>query len=158
MLPAFVSTQDFDFHAQEINGHLQIRLCETRHAHRVLFGGDNHGKVAAETAIDEADQFSFGVVMMINVAFRQIYMRTQFGKRALKTFRGSNRAERTDERVAQSLKRQLLTGKHILQVKRFMRTFDNFCRSIVTPDTSHQLEISVSGILGNKDVAGTAKI
>src|SRR5262249_54937478 len=85
-------------------------------------------------------------------------MRAEFGKRALKTFRSSNRAQRTNERVAQGLKRQLFAGKDILQVKRFVRTFDNFRGAIVTPDTSHQFEISVAGILGNKDIAGAAQI
>src|SRR6478672_11033039 len=96
--------------------------------------------------------------MMIDVAFREIDVRAEFGKRALKTFRGCDRAKRTDERVAQNLERQLFAGKNILQVKRFVRALDNFGGPIVTPDPSHQLEISIAGSLGNKDVAGAAKI
>ena len=102
MFPAFVPAQDFDFHPQKINRHFQIRLGQTRHAHRVFFGGDDHRQVTADTTVDEADQFRFGVVMMIDVAFREIDVRAEFGKRALKTFRRSNRAQRTDERIAQT--------------------------------------------------------
>src|SRR5215472_17312353 len=111
MFPAFVPAYDFDFHPQEINWHFQIRLCETRHAHRVFFGRDDHREVSADTTVDEADQFRFGVVMVIDVALRQIDMRAELRKRDLKTFWGSNRTQRTDEHVAQSLKRQLFTRK-----------------------------------------------
>src|SRR5205823_12887262 len=96
--------------------------------------------------------------MMIDVALRQINVRTKFGKRALKTLRSSNCAQRTNERVAQSLKRQLFGRKNILQVKRFARAFDHFGSAIVTPDSSHQLEIRVARILGNRDVAGAPQI
>jgi len=37
-----------------------------------------------DTTVDEADQFRFGVVMMIDVALRQIDVRAEFGKGALK--------------------------------------------------------------------------
>src|SRR5215831_9642286 len=96
--------------------------------------------------------------MMIDVTLCQINVRPEVGKSGLETFRSSNRAQRTDERVAQSLKRQLFAGKNILQIKRFVSAFDNFRGAIITPDTSHQLEIRVAGILGNKDIAGAAQI
>jgi hypothetical protein len=96
--------------------------------------------------------------MMIDVALRQVDVRTELGKRAFKTFRGCDRAQRTDERVAQRLKRQLFARKHILKIKRFVCAFDHFSGAIVTPDASHQLEIRLAGILSNKDVAGAAKI
>ena len=134
MFPAFVPTQDFDFHPQKINRNFQIRVGQTRHAHRVFFGRDNHRQVAADTTVNEADQFRFGVIMMIDVAFREIDVRAEFGKRALKTFRGSDPAKRTDERVAQSLERQLFASENILQIKRFVRALDNFRGAIVTPD------------------------
>src|SRR5437773_11274746 len=43
-------------------------------------------------------------------------------------------------------------------MKRFMRAFDDFRGAIVTPDASHQIEVGLAGVLGNKDVAGAAKI
>src|SRR5262249_4614426 len=95
--------------------------------------------------------------MMIDVTLCQINVRPEVGKSGLETFRSSNRAQRTDERIAQSLKRQLFTGKNILQIKRFVRTFDDFGGAIITTDASHQLEIGLAGIFGNKDVAGAAK-
>jgi len=103
MFPAFVPAQDVDFHPQKINRHFQVRLGQARHAHRVFFGCDDHRQVTADTTVDEADQFRFGVVMMIDVALREIYTRAEFGKRTLKTFRGCDRAQLADERVAQSL-------------------------------------------------------
>jgi hypothetical protein len=96
--------------------------------------------------------------MMIDVALRQVDVRAELGERALETFRGCDRTQRTDERVAQSLKRQLFARKHILEVKRFVRAFDHFRGAIVTPDASHQLEIRLAGILGNKDITGAAQI
>ena len=96
--------------------------------------------------------------MMIDVALCEIHVRAEFGKRALETFRGGNRAQRTDERVAQRLQRQLFARKNILKIKRFVRAFDNFRGAIVTPDPSHQLEIRLAGVFRNKNVAGAAKI
>src|SRR5215468_7519926 len=96
--------------------------------------------------------------MMIDVALCKIDVRAEFVERVLETFRRRNRAQRTDEGVAQRLKGQLFARKHILEVKRFVRAFDNFGGAIVTPDASHQLEIGFAGILGNKNVAGAAKI
>src|SRR5919197_2506559 len=96
--------------------------------------------------------------MMIDVALSEIDVRTKLGKRALKTFGGSNRAQRTDERVAQDLERQLFARKNVLQVKRFVRAFDNFRGAIVTTDASHQFEIRFPGIFRNEDVAGAAQV
>ena len=96
--------------------------------------------------------------MMIDVALCEIHVRAEFGKRALKTFRGSNRAQRTDERVAQRLQRQLFARKNILKIKRFVRALDNFCGAIVTPDPSHQLEVRLAGVFRNENVAGAAQI
>src|SRR4029078_12715764 len=130
---------------------------QTWHAHRVFFGRHYHRQVSANTTVDEADQLRFSEVMMIDVALRQIDMRAEVSKCALKTFGGCNRAERTDERVAQSLERQLFAGKNILKIKRFVRAFDNFRSSIVTANPSHQLEIRFAGIFRNKNIAGAAK-
>ena len=96
--------------------------------------------------------------MMIDVALCEIHVRAKLGERTLKTFRRSDRAQRTDERVAQRLQRQLFARKNILKIKRFVRAFDNFSGAIVTPDAPHQLEIRLAGILGNKDVASAAKV
>src|SRR6185369_926032 len=96
--------------------------------------------------------------MMIDVAFPQIDMRAELGECTLKAFRGSDRAQGTDEGVAQRFKRQWFTRKHILKIKRFVRALDHLRSPIVTADASHQLEIRLAGILGNKDVAGASQI
>src|SRR5207247_4207036 len=121
-------------------------------------GGDDHREIAADTAISEADQLGLGVVMMIDVALCEIHVRAKLGERALKTFRGSDRAQRTNERVAQRLQRQLFARKNILKIKRFVRALDNFSGALVTPDPSHQLEIRLAGVCRNENVAGAAQI
>src|SRR5260370_33800794 len=84
MFPAFVPAQDFDFHPQKINRHFQFRVWQTRHAHRVLFGCDDHRQVTADATVDEAAQLGLGVVMMIDVALRPIDVCAELCKLALK--------------------------------------------------------------------------
>src|SRR6185369_8355149 len=96
--------------------------------------------------------------MMIDVAFPQIDMRAELGKCTLKAFRGSDRAQGTDEGVAQRFKRQLFTRKHILKIKRFVRALDHLRSPIVTADASHQLEIWLTGVFRDENVAGAPQI
>src|SRR5437899_2616543 len=67
MLPGLASGQDLDFDAHEINRHFQFRFRQTRHADRVFLRRDNHGQVAPDAAIDEAADFAFSEVMVIDV-------------------------------------------------------------------------------------------
>jgi len=129
-----------------------------RHPYRVFLCGHNHRQVAADTALDKADQFRLGVIVMIDVALREIDVRPEFLQSILEACGSRNRADRSDKRVPQSIERQSLAGTNILEIKRFMCAFDNFRPAIVTPDASYQIEVGLACILCNKDVAGAAKI
>ena len=78
MAPTFVAAQNFDFHAQKINRYFYFRFLETRHAHRVFLGGDNHFQIPPEAALDEAVQFRFGITMVVDVSFRKIDAGAEF--------------------------------------------------------------------------------
>src|SRR5438094_9316425 len=95
---------------------------------------------------------------MIDVALGEIDMRPEFVQRSFEAFGGRDRAERADEGVLQSGKRQLFARKSILQMERFMRAFDDFRGTIVTADAFHETRIRFAGILCDKDVAGAAEI
>src|SRR5215813_5797395 len=96
--------------------------------------------------------------MMIDVLLCEIDVRAQFAEGGFEAFRRSNRAQRTNENVAQSLERQLFARKNILKIEGLVRAFDYLGGAIVTPNASHQLEIGFACVFGNKNVAGAAKI
>src|SRR4029077_5330841 len=100
-------------------------------------GSHNHRQVAADTTPDKADEFRLGVIMVIDVALREIDTRPEFLQRMLEAFGRCDCAERTDERVLQSLERQLFASENILKMERFMGAFDNFRGTIVTADAFH---------------------
>src|SRR5437764_734730 len=85
-------------------------------------------------------------------------MRAKFLQRFFEALRRRDRAERTNERVVQSVERQSFAGKNILQMERFMRAFDDFGGAIVAPNARHQIEIRLTGIFCDKDVAGATEI
>src|ERR1700752_1577696 len=95
---------------------------------------------------------------MIDVAFREIDMRSEFLQSVLEACGRRDRAKRADKRVLQSFQRQSFARKNILDIKRFMGAFDDFSGAIVTADASHQIEIRLAGVLCNKDIAGAAEI
>src|SRR3954447_10680410 len=96
--------------------------------------------------------------MMIDVALRQIDVGAKFLQRSLEAFRRGNRTERTHERAAQGVKRELFPAKNVLKIKRLMRAFDYLGCPIIAPDTSHQFEIGLAGVLRNENVAGATEI
>ena len=67
MLPGFVSTQDFNFHAQEINGH--FRIAYERETHGILFRGHHHRKISANAAPDKSSELLFVIAVMIQITF-----------------------------------------------------------------------------------------
>src|SRR5947199_10380367 len=85
-------------------------------------------------------------------------MRAQFLQRFFEALRRRDRAERSNERGVQSVARQSFAGKNMLQVERFMRAFDDFGGAVVAPDAPHQLEIRLTGMFCDKDVARATEI
>jgi len=73
--------------------------------HRIFLRGHDHRQIATDTTLDKAVQFRLGVIMMIDVALGEIDMRPEFLQRVLEAFGCRDRAERTDERVLQSVER-----------------------------------------------------
>src|SRR2546423_5143231 len=106
MLPAFVSAQNIDFDSHEINWHFYFS--QLRHADRVLFRGDDHRQIATDATIDKAAQLGLGIIMMIDVAEREVDVRAEILERAFETFRRRDSADRPDERGAQPVQQQSL--------------------------------------------------
>ena len=52
----------------------------------------------------------------------------------------------------------MFARKNILKIKRFVCALDNFRGAIITPDSSHQLEIRVTGVFRDENVAGAPQI
>jgi len=83
MFPTFVAAEDFNLNPQKIDRHLQFRISQTRHPHRIFLRGHDHRKIAADTTLDKADQFRLGIIVVIDVALGQIDMRPEFPQRVL---------------------------------------------------------------------------
>src|SRR5581483_8847169 len=72
--------------------------------------------------------------------------------------RGSNRADRSDVSVLQFIERQTLAGDNVLQIERFMGALNDLSSAIVTPNSLDQCLVRFTGALGDKNVAGPAKV
>src|SRR5262249_17030893 len=131
---------------------------QLRHADRGFLGGNDHRQGAANAAGHETTQFGVGIVMVINEAKPEIYVRSELFDRAFKTFRRGEPAERSDERAAQSLESQSLAGVNILQIKRTVGALDDLGGAIVTADALDQFIVRLAGVLGNENVTRAPQI
>src|SRR4051812_2853055 len=103
LLPAFVSAQNLDLNAQEIDRDLGI--AQPGKADRVFLGRYDHRKIAAEATIDETLQFRLRVAMVIRVALRNLQLRAEFSQPVLETLRCRDSRKRADECAAQIFQR-----------------------------------------------------
>src|SRR5207248_5491699 len=90
MFPGLMPAQNFDFHPQEKDGNYSFY--QQRKPDRVFLSGYHHLQVAADTSIDEAFQFRFGVTVVINVTLGDLDFSTEFAQAVFETVRRGDRA------------------------------------------------------------------
>src|SRR5437868_14185273 len=83
MFPGLMPAQNFDFHPQEKDGNYSFY--QQRKPDRVFLSGYHHLQVAADTSIDEALQFRFGVTVVIIVTLGDLDFSTVFAQAVLAT-------------------------------------------------------------------------
>src|SRR6266446_8723438 len=107
-VPVLVTTDDFDFDAQEIDRHLGLFRATDPHGEtdRVFFRGHSEIEIPADTTRDEVREFLFPEPMMIGKAGSDYEICAERLQAALETLRLCDAAEDADVFVPQFRKRQ----------------------------------------------------
>jgi len=148
----FVSAQNFDFRrAENKSAHsvLPKRACARRFLVVTIISNRAHKGLMKSAS-------RLGVTMVIDVTFSQLDAGAQFPQAVLETVRRGDATHRANVSFAQPHQGKLVARENVLEIKRFVRAFDNFRRCDCKTDSLDSAIVRFARALGDKNVTGRA--